>query len=246
MHRALHDRIPREAGALALVEDDREAVRHAVVPAAAALQAPRVGEVPGAGAVARFAPHAQLGPPGVEAVSRRDVALAVVGDVALRAPGVPVLRAAGPVQLVAGRDRLVGVEMEPALPTERGRPRVPDGREHLIAAAGERRQVLLERPDAERVRDRVVRVAGVGSLGALPPAAVATEQSRRVAEVDHRAAREVAEHRGGVGNLHGALVVGALPAAVLVRMAVGAGGAAHVGGGRDPAAGRREVECDEN
>src|SRR3989442_10395075 len=93
-------------------------------------------------------------------VVRRIVALSQVRRVALGAHQIPVLITARPVQWFPGRDRLVRVEREPAL--LRG---VPCDRKTLQPPAWESDQVLLERRDAQRVRDRETVDRAVGTLG---------------------------------------------------------------------------------
>ena len=61
------------------------------------------------------------------------------------------------MQWIARVDPLAGVEVEPALAARLARARVPRDRERLPAAAGPRKQILLQREDAERVVDAEVR-----------------------------------------------------------------------------------------
>src|SRR5262249_59896808 len=80
-----------------------------------ALARPRAGpgDVPLAGAVTGLTAHVDLGPRGCIAVGARVVALPQVGRVARRAHRVPALIPPRPVEDVAGRRLLLGVEMEP-------------------------------------------------------------------------------------------------------------------------------------
>ena len=81
---------------------------------------------------------------------------------------VPVLVRPRPVQRIGVRDPLVGVEMEPALPALRLRPRVPGDGQALHPPSGELDEVLLEGPVAEGVRDFVVVQGAVGTVGVAP------------------------------------------------------------------------------
>ena len=112
-------------------------------------------DVRGAGTVAGLASDVDRGPGGAVRIALHVVVRAQVGRVALRAHHVPALVAAGPVQRIVRRDRLVRIEVEPLAAL-----RVPRDRQALEVAAGKRRQVLLERLDTE----------GVGQLevGELP------------------------------------------------------------------------------
>jgi hypothetical protein len=161
--------------------------------------------------VARFAADGDLGIRGAERVRRRVVVLAHVGRMTVRAHEVPVLRAAGPVQLVAVVDAVVRIQVEPALPAPFARTRVPRDRQRLHAAVGELDQVLLERLDAERVLDLEVGEAAVRAVGAHVVAAVAAEEPRLHARVAEAGVGEVAEHGRLGGVLHRPRVLRALP-----------------------------------
>jgi hypothetical protein len=141
----------------------------------------------------------------------------------LGAHRVPVLVQAGPVQDVAVRDRLVGVEMEPALATLLARPRVPGDAEGLHTAAREADQVLLQRVDAERVGDLVVPKRAVRTVRAHEEPPVAPEEPGGDPGVREGRVLEVGEHAGVVGDLHGEVVVRASPGLRLSRMALRTG-----------------------
>src|SRR5262245_50326821 len=99
--------------------------------------------------VARLTPDADLGKVRSEGVVRRVVILRDPGRVTLRTHEVPVLIQPGPMQDVIVPDRLVGVEVEPALAAFILRSRVPGDRQRLDTAIRELDQVLLQRVDAE-------------------------------------------------------------------------------------------------
>ena len=152
------------------------------------------------------------------------VVLAQVGRVARRAHGVPGLVPPGPVQRVARRDALVRIEMEPLAP-----PRVPGDRQALEPPAGERREVLLERLGAEGVRQLEVARRPVRALRVDEEASLAREEPGRDAEAAEGRIPEVAEDRLRRGRLHGEVVVGPGPRAVLRRVARRAGCLVDVG-----------------
>src|SRR5690348_8383909 len=78
---------------------------------------------------------------------------------------IPGLVAPGPVQPVASRQFLVGVEVEPALAALLFRAAVPGVAERLIAPPWKGDQVLLQRVDPEGVGDLVVVESAVRPLG---------------------------------------------------------------------------------
>ena len=135
------------------------------------------------------------------------------------------------MQHVVVLDRLVGVEMKPALSALGRRSRVPAQARHLVATAGEGDQVLLQRFDAEGVGDAELRRLAVGAVGAQKEPAIASEEGRGAAEVGQARVVEVPQHGRLVGDLHGEVVMRAEPALVLVGVATGAGLPADVGGG---------------
>src|SRR5690606_24455417 len=115
---------PRDAG---IPQVDREPAR-----LVAAVRA-RLPDVRGTGTVAGFAADGHLGVGGAERIRRGVVTEPDVGRMTLRAHVVPVLVRAGPVERIAGRHRLVGVEVEPALPACLRWPRIPGERQRLQA-----------------------------------------------------------------------------------------------------------------
>src|SRR5207247_10613344 len=98
--------------------------RPAVVPRSPPRAGP--GDVGLARTMAGLTAHVDLRPRRPIAIDVRLVVLLQVGRVAGRAHRVPALVAAGPVQDVARRRLLLGIEVEPA-----PAPRVPGGRDGL-------------------------------------------------------------------------------------------------------------------
>ena len=149
-------------------------------------------------------------------VGRGIVALSQVRRVALGAHQVPVLIAAGPVQGLPGRDRLVRGEGQPAL-----RLGVPCRSETLQPPAGESDQILLERRDAERVRDLEIGDGAFGALGVYEEPSVPPEEARCHSEMGEPGVLEVAQHGVLVGSLHRPFMVRAHPRAVLGLVTLG-------------------------
>ena len=113
--------------------------------------------------------------------------------------------------------------MEPALASLFARPAVPGDAERLVAPAGEGNQVLLQRIDAERVRDLVVVKRAVGAVGAYDVLALAPREGRDDTGVLEGGSVEVAEHRRLAHLFHGTVVVRPAPGLGLGRMTLDAG-----------------------
>ena len=113
---------------------------------------------------------------------------------AFRAHVVPVLRRPGPVQHIAMIDALVRIEVEPALASLRLRPGVPRDAERLQPPVRELDQVLLQRLDAEGVRDAEIGELAVGTIRAYEIVAVAPEELRLDTVLAERRVFEVAAH----------------------------------------------------
>ena len=96
-------------------------------------QAARIGErdMFAARPVTGLTAHIDLFVVGIESVVQSVVAFVDVGAVAFRAAGIPVEESARPMQRVAGRDVLVGVEVIPTLPALALWPGIPSDRERL-------------------------------------------------------------------------------------------------------------------
>src|SRR5712692_4064389 len=150
-------------------------------------------------------------------VGRGIVALSQVRRVALGAHQIPVLITARPVQGLPGSDRLVRVEGQPAL-----LPGVPGHGETLQPTAGESDQILLERRDAERVRDLEIGERAVGARGVDEESSVPLEEARCHSEMGEPGVIEVAQHRALVRSLHRPVMVRARPRAVLGPVTLGA------------------------
>ena len=209
-----------------LVERDRQPpVR---LQAAPVPLAPGPGHVVRAGSVAGLAGDVDLGEGGGVSILLRIEVLGQIGRVALRAHEVPVLLEPGPVQRVAGPKRLVRVQREPALSPFGARPRVPGDAEGLDPAARELDQVLLKRRHAERPADLEIGERPVRAVRAHEVFVVASKKARRHARVSELRAAEVAQHAGLVGELHGEVVMRALPGLGLARVAARADLAADV------------------
>src|SRR5262249_3267954 len=123
----------RPLHAAPLVERDREALLRPRVGARPMLR-PR--DVIRSGSVTRLAGDAEIRPPRRIAIRVGIVVASHIRRVAVGADEVPVLARPRPVKRVAMIDRLVGIEVEPALPARRLRPRVPGDRERLLPAVG--------------------------------------------------------------------------------------------------------------
>ncbi len=234
----------RPGHALPFVERHGEALRRGErLVAAVATLAVRPGNVIRAGTVARLARDVDLAPFRVERARLGVEVLPQVGRMAFGALEVPVLLHARPVQRIARLDVLPGIQVEPALPALRLRPRVPRDAERLQPAAGHFDQVLLQRAHTERVLDLVVGELAVGTVGIDEVLPVAVRERRRRARVREPGIREIAEHGLVVRDLHREIVVGALPRRVLLGVAARAGRGARVRRGRCRHGLRRRRRC---
>ncbi len=199
------------------------------------------GNVARALAVAGLAADADLGPAAVEAVRGGIVVLGDARRVALGAHVVPVLVQPGPVQLVVRRDRLVRVEVEPALPALVRGPAVPGDRQRLEAAVRELDQVLLQRLDAEGVLHLEGGERAVRPVSLDHELVAVAEKARPHAEMLEGRAREVAAHRRLGRMRHCLRVLRAGPRFELCRVAAGAGLAADIARGGRIGRGRRRL-----
>ena len=127
------------------------------------------------------------------------------------------------------RDALVGLQVEPALAADGAWPRIPGDVERLERSAAGVDQILLQGPEAERVahRIRAVRPASADGLDEVA-AVLATKQPGIDAVEVHARIGEVAVDGIGGGGLHRAVVMGATPSVVLLRVAGGAGTSVRV------------------
>jgi len=97
---------------------------------------------------------------------------------------VPGLVDPGPMQRITSLRRLIGIEMEPALPALIGGPGVPRGAERLDPAVRQRDQILLQRVDAEGVADLEVVEVPIRRIGGDEEFPVTLEKPRSHAGVD--------------------------------------------------------------
>ena len=194
------------------------------------------GDVGRGGTVAFLAGHRELRPGSGVAVRGEVVSLPEVRRVALGALEVPRLLPARPVKRVRRPERLVGIEVKPALTALGPGPRVPGQAQRLEPTARERDEVLLEGIDAEGIGDLELTGLAVRPVGANEELAVAAEERRGDAPVSDSRLVEAAEDRLIRGGLDRARVVGAPVGLRLPGVAAGALRAADEGrrrGGSD-------------
>ena len=102
---------------------------------------------------------------------------------------VPVLIDAGPMQRIPSLQFAIWVELIPALAAFFLRPRIPCNAERLNSPARKLNEVLLQRPDAERVADLKIAERSIRTVGPDPKLAVLLVECAcdiAVAERDHR------------------------------------------------------------
>jgi hypothetical protein len=232
-------RVDHPGHALALVEGNGQAATGGRGVTFGGIASQR--DVVAARAVTGLATDDDLGPCRREAARRRIEILAYAGGVAVGAHEIPVLLALCPVQLVGVRNALVRVKVEPALATLVLRPCVPGEGQRLDAASVEFDQVLLQGIDAEGMGHLEVGKLAVGAVRAHHELAVAAEELARDAVLAETHAGEVAEHRLLVRRLHRHGVLRSLPALVFVRVAIAAGGGAHILGRSRGCGGKRRL-----
>ncbi len=177
------------------------------------------GHMPRARPMAGFTGDIDLRPSSLITVRRKIEVLAKIGRVAVGAHIVPGLVRAGPVQWIAGRNRLIRVQMEPALPAGRFRTAIPGQAERLDAAAREGDQILLQRIDAERVGNLIVLQFTVRTIGSDEVLAVLARECGGHAEMRDAPIVEIAEDAARGRLLHSLVVMRAAPALGLGLMA---------------------------
>ena len=182
--------------------------------------------MPRSRAVAGLAADVDVRPGGLVRVGLDVVVLPEVGGMARGAHPVPVLRRVGPIQPVLRVYRLVRVEMIPALGFH-----IPGDGQALHPAAGKRNQVLLERVPAEGVRDLEIPHPAFRALGVDKEFAVLAIEPGDDPGVFKGRVVEIAAHARLGGDLHGVIVVGALPQLVFGLVAGAAFLAADKHGG---------------
>ncbi len=202
-------------------------VRQSEAVAAVPKVSPRLGQfdVQAARPVTRLATDVDLRPGGMITIGRQVVVLLQIGRVAVGTHVVPVLQRPRPMQHVGVRDRLVGIEVEPASTLG-----VPGQRQALHAAGGKRHEILLQRPNAERVAD-VERFAVAGRpIGRHAVLVAAAEQLRGDAEMSELLVVEIPPHGLRRGHRHRLFVIGTEPSTKLLGMAAVAPIPAHIMG----------------
>src|SRR5262249_27939733 len=167
-------------------------------------------------------------------VAVQSIILLEIGRVALGTLVVPGLVDARPVERIAGRQPLLRIEMEPALPADVLRPAIPGDAQRLVAPAGKRDEILLQRRYTKGVGDFVVVELPVRPVRTYKELTVAPEERRRDVPIGEGRVLEVPEHGLLVRDLHGQVVMRAVPALVLLRMACAADSAADKGGVASP------------
>lgn len=242
-HRNAGGHIQRPRDAAALIEANRQAFAAIIRRRLACLLRMGPCHMPRAGAVTGLAADADLSPLRVKAVGRGVVVLAYTGRVAIRAHEVPVLRRTRPVQFVAMDDPLVQVEVEPALSTRLPRPAVPGDAQRLVAPPGKRDEVLLERCHAKAIGHFVLVEHAVRPIRAHEELAVAPKERRGDVAVGERRVLEIPEHGPLVRDLHGQVVMRAVPELILLAVACAAGRTADKGGVAGNCPGRTGRRC---
>ena len=170
------------------------------------------------GSVAGLAADPGLGLPAVIAAGAGIVVLDEAGGVALGAAGVPVLVGTGPVEPVARRQVLIGIEMVPALALD-----IPDDIEGLKAACPGGEKILLERRHAGDAGHLEGAHRAVRPLRLDEISAVAAEKARGDAVALENHVIEIAQHRRLAGLRPGPGVMRTGPCPRLARVAGGAG-----------------------
>ena len=173
-------------------------------------------------AMAGLAAHRQFGPVALVGARGKVIALVEACLVAGGAARLPVLVAAGPVQPVAWRRVLLGIEVEPLLLCH-----VPGEVEHLQPALLRLDQILLQRLVAHRVEHLEALRLAVSPLGLDEILAVLRGEARGDVLVGDRGVVEVTEHARCIRRLQGPGMVGAGPGGCLCGMAFRAAGAAR-------------------
>src|SRR6266851_3952680 len=197
-------------------------------------------------AVARLATDADFRPNRVEAITGRIVVFLHTGRVALGAHEIPVLIELGPVQYVVVLDLFIGIKMKPALTALLPRPAVPGNRKRLYPAIGKFDQILLQGINAERVLHLEGRKFAVGAVGLDEKLAISLEEAGMDAEIVEARIVKIAKHGGGIGVLHGMLVLGFFPQRGFGLVAPSTGFAADEGERRGSAAGTKRFGQDES
>src|SRR5262249_58499965 len=114
---------------------------------------------------------------------------------------VPGLVEARPVERIARCQPLLRIEVEPALPTRVLRTAIPGDAQCLVASAGKRDEILLERCYTKGVGDFVVVELPVRPIRAHEELAITPEEHRRDIPVGEGHVIEVATYPLPAPNL---------------------------------------------
>ena len=193
-------------------------------------QASRIGErdVLTARPMTGLTAHIDLLVVGIEPVVHRVVAFLDVGAVTFRAAGIPVKETARPMQRVAGRNMLVGVEVVPPLSALAFGPGVPGHRERLQPAIAEGQQILLQGLNPKHILDRISLQLTRSVIGLDEKGVPFLAEGGGDAKIIECCVVEVAQDRLGRGLLHRQIVVGVSPVGSGLLVAAGAGGIAEI------------------
>src|SRR4029453_13661123 len=129
--------------------------------------------------MARLAGDIEFRPRRLIPVAVQSVILPEIGGVALGALIIPGLVEARPVERIAGYQPLLRIEGEPAPPPRLLRPAIPGDAQRLVAPAGKRDEILLERCYTKGVGDFVVVELPVRPIRAHEEFAITPEERRR-------------------------------------------------------------------
>jgi hypothetical protein len=180
-------------------------------------------------AVALLAGDVDFLPASLVAIFFGEVILLQVRRVAIGAHVVPVLIRPGPVKNVTVGNRVVWVEVEPTLAAFALGPIVPAHAQGLKAPARKFDQVLLERIEAEHIRDLVIVEFAVGPIRTHEKLSIAPKKTGGDAEMRELGVIEIAEHGALIHDLHREIVMRSLPQFVLGDVAGLASLAPHEG-----------------
>ena len=181
-------------------------------------------------AMTGFAAHVDLLVMRIEPVIDSVVALFNISAVALGAACIPIEEASRPVQGIASRDFLIGVEVVPALPTFAFGTGIPSDGKRLQSAVAQRKQILLKRLDAEYIFHWESVHLASGIISGDQKSLSIAGKGRGDAKILKGCVIEVAQHRLRCGLLHSEIVMGVCPVDGSLFVTTGAGGIAEVEG----------------
>ena len=207
----------------------------------------RPGQMRLPGAVACLAADTDLGLPAGVSAALRPVILVEVRGMTFGATGVPVLVGAGPVQAVPGKQRLIGVEMIPALFF-----RIPNHIEGLETALFRFQKVLLQWLDPDDGMHRILGHAPVRTVRFDHVGVAIAEKARGYAVLREGRIAEIAQYVLGDGWGPRLGMVRSLPNLHFVDVAIRAGVRSdvlrggcllRVGGYADQKRGQKNSNC---